>query len=241
MNNIIKKIIKNRITMPFTPFYRQHPIDSRVSISSANFRGCLDTDLGFFCNRIPKAANSTVVTTLARIKFGRDIPSKEAKKMFRTPADLSRHELTKIPGMFKFTVVRNPYTRTLSAYLDKVERLAIRRNRETSFREFLYFLKDGRLYSNGHWAPQSSLLLLPFKMFDYIGKVETLDTDLPLIEEKVQGFPPSEHFKSFLRNATGANEKMSVYYDNETANMVKLLYHHDFKMFNYSVALPFND
>lgn len=238
MNRTIKKIIKNRITIPFTPFYRQYPFNSRVSVSSADSRGCVDTELGFFCNRIPKAANSTVVTTLAKIKFGRDIPSKEAKKMFRTPSDLNTKEVATIPDMFKFAVVRNPYSRILSAYLDKVERRALRENRETSFREFLYSLKESKLYSNGHWSPQSSLLLLPYEMFDFIGKVETLDTDLPVIEEKVQGLPPGEHFKSFLSNATGATEKMSAYYDDETAEMVRVLYHDDFKMFNYPVELP---
>lgn len=238
MNRILEKLIRNRITMPFAPFYRQYPFNRIVSISSADSRGCVDFDLGFFCNRIPKAANSSVVTTLARIKLGREVPSKEAKKIFRTPSQLSGREVAKIPSLFKFAVVRNPYTRTLSAYLDKVERRALRDNRETSFREFLKSLKDGELYSNGHWAPQSALLLLPLEQFDIIGKVESLDTDLPLIEEKVQGTPPREQFKSFLANATGATEKLSAYYDAETADMVRLLYQDDFELFDYPLTIP---
>ncbi len=238
MNRILGKFIRNRITIPFTPFYRQYPFKGSVSISSADSRGCVDLELGFFCNRIPKAANSTVVTTLARIKCGQGIPSKEAKKLFRTPSQLSGREVEKIPSLFTFTVVRNPYTRTLSAYLDKVERRALRDNRRTSFREFLQSLKNGKLYSNGHWAPQSALLLLPLDQFDLIGKVESLDSVLPLIEEKVQGSPPQEHFKSFLANATGASTKLSAYYDAESAEMVRFLYQDDFTLFNYPDRLP---
>lgn len=240
MNKIFKKVTRNKLTIPLTPFYRQYPFNSKVSVSSADWRGCVDFELGFFCNRIPKAANSTVVTTLARMKFGREIPSKEAKKIFKNPSELTRAEVAKLPFLVKVAVVRNPYTRTLSAYLDKIERRALRDNRETSFREFLYSLKAGKLYSNGHWAPQSSLLLLPPEDFDFIGKVESLSMDLPVIEEKIQGTPPRERFKSFLRNATGANTKLSCYYDAETADIVKLLYQDDFKLFNYPDTLPLN-
>lgn len=221
------------MTMPFTPFYRQYPFQKRVSISSADSRGCVDIEMGIFCNRIPKAANSTVITNLARIKFDREIPSREAKKMFLTPSELTRREVAEIASLFKFTVVRNPYTRTLSAYLDKVERRALRDNRKTSFMGFLQSLKNGKLYANGHWAPQNALLLLPAEQFDFIGKVESLDTDLPLIETEIQGFPPRKPFKSFLANSTGATEKLKAYYDTQTAEMVRLLYQDDFKLFNY--------
>ncbi len=238
MNRAFNKIIRNRITIPLTPFYRQFPYKGKVSINSADSRGCVDTELGFFYNRIPKAANSTVVTNLARLKFDREIPPKTAKKMFRTPSALYAKEVSQFSSLFTFTVVRNPYTRTLSAYLDKVERRALKNNKETSFRDFLQSLEDGELYSNAHWAPQSALLLMPADQFDFIGKVETLETDLPFIKEKIQGKCPEEPIRSILSNATGASRKLQAYYDDQTAEMVRNLYRSDFETFAYPEQLP---
>lgn len=238
MGTSFNKIFRNRLTIPFTPFYRQYPYTGRVSFNSADSRGCVDMELGFFYNRIPKAANSTVVTNLARLKFGKEIPSKTAKKMFQTPSALHKREVARFNGLFKFSVVRNPYTRVLSAYLDKVERRALRDNKESSFREFLQSLKNGRLYKNAHWAPQSALLLLTADQFDFIGKVESLDADIVFIKEKIQKNRPEEPLKSFFGNATGATEKLRAYYDAQTAEMVRMLYRDDFDIFGYSQELP---
>lgn len=241
MNRALNKILRNRLTIPFTPFYRRYPYKGGISINSADDRGCVDMELGFFYNRIPKAANSTVVTNLALLRFGREIPSRTAKKMFRTPSALQADEVSRFSSLFTFTVVRNPYTRTLSAYLDKVERRALRDNKESSFRDFLYSLQKGKLYSNAHWAPQSALLLLSDDQLDFIGKVESIDTDLSFIKEKLQGKDPEKPFKSFLNNSTGASRKIASYYDTETAHLVRTLYREDFDTFGYPDRLPVPD
>jgi len=238
MNRTLEKILRNKLTIPFTPFYRQYPYRGGISINSADARGCVDMELGFFFNRIPKAANSTVVTNLARLRFGREIPSKLAKKMFRTPSALNSREAARVESLFKFTVVRNPYTRILSAYLDKVERRALRENKESSFNDFLQSLKGGKLYSNAHWAPQNALLLLPVSQLDFIGRVEALDSDLSLINEKIRGRSPEAPLTSFPGNATGAGKKLHAYYDAQSAELVRQLYQNDFEMFSYPEDLP---
>src|SRR5690554_3204017 len=122
MHSAFDKVLLNGLTAPLRPFYRRYPFRSAASIRTADDRGMVDMDLGVFCNRVPQAANSTVGTVLARLKFGRHIDSPDAKKMFATPARLSKAEVERFPWRFKFTVVRSPSTRTLSAYLDKIER-----------------------------------------------------------------------------------------------------------------------
>ncbi|MEX2475457.1 sulfotransferase family protein [Marinobacter sp.] len=238
MNNFFQKITRNRLTIPFTPFYRRYPYRSGISINSADARGCIDTRLGFFCNRIPKAANSTIVENLARLSFGEDVPSKLAKKRFTVPSQLSRSEVDKVDIMFRFAVVRNPFTRTLSAYLDKVERRDRNAQRESNFFDFLQGLANGKLYSNAHWAPQHSLLLLPFDDFDFFGKVESLDSDLNHIRAKISGRPGAESIKTFKANATGAGKKLQEYYNEDTVGMVQELFHKDFELFEYSRELP---
>ncbi|MDZ7747947.1 MAG: sulfotransferase family 2 domain-containing protein [Halofilum sp. (in: g-proteobacteria)] len=125
-----RRRLTGRLAPRLRPFYRRFPFTSPVSIRSADARGCVDLDLGVFYNRVPKAANSTVIVNLARERFGEDIPSKTAKRLFRRPAELARRELERFDELFRFTFVRNPYTRVLSAYLDKVERKARMRDDE---------------------------------------------------------------------------------------------------------------
>lgn len=239
MYRAIRQIRLNALTIPRRPFYRAYPYRGGVSIASADDRGLVDMELGVFCNRIPKAANSTVVVNLARLRFGREIPSKQAKRQFRSPAELDCSEMTEFDRLFKFIIVRNPFTRVLSAYLDKVERKAKRRNRPVSFEGFLDELENGQLHSNAHWAPQASLLLLPVDRFDVVGKTENLNEDLGRVLEHLAGAPVDWPLQSVKSNASGAAKKLAHYYRNETmVDRVRALYSEDFRLFGYSTELP---
>ncbi|MGM0433323.1 MAG: sulfotransferase family protein [Pseudomonadota bacterium] len=234
----MNKLLKNRVTIPWTPFYRRYPYSDGISINSADARGLVDFEMGVFCNRIPKAANSSVVTNLAYHKLGYTIPDREAKKLFTTPSELRQHQVANISSLFSFAFVRNPYTRVLSAFLDKVERRANRNNRDVSFLEFLEYLERGGLYSNAHWAPQHSLLLLPFERFDFFGKTENLNKDLSYVLQQLGLYSESDGVLSALSNSTGASKKIDSYYDKETRLKVKELYSEDFNFFGYSSELP---
>ncbi|MGM0648711.1 MAG: sulfotransferase family 2 domain-containing protein [Bacteroidota bacterium] len=238
MNGVLHKIIYNRLTIPLTPFYQKYPYHNGISINSADSRGCISKQLGFFCNRIPKAANSTIVENLALWSFGHEIPSKKAKLQFTTPSQLTQDEVNELQEMYSFAIVRNPFTRTLSAYLDKVERRALKKNKETSFFDFLQNLDNGKLYSNAHWAPQHSLLLLPLEKFNFIGNVESLDNDLRHIQSHIIGSRNGREMKSFKTNATGARKKIKQYYDDRNASIVLELFKKDFEIFGYSHNLP---
>jgi|AntDeeMetagen134_2_1112570.scaffolds.fasta_scaffold00065_7 hypothetical protein len=234
----MNKLLRNRVTIPWTPFYRRYPYRDGISINSADARGLVDFDLGVFCNRIPKAANSSVIVNLAYRKFGREIPSKEAKKLFLTPSQLRSSEVERVSGLFRFAFVRNPYTRVLSAFLDKIDRRERRKNREASFLEFLEYLEKDGLLSNAHWAPQTSLLLIPFNEFDFFGKTENLNEDLGFVLDQVQGHKENEKMLSALGNATGASGKLETYYDDQAKAKVDQLYREDFECFGYPMTLP---
>jgi len=182
----------------------------------------------------PYSQSGQLDENLAILSFGNNIPSKDAKKQFRTPSQLSAQEVAQIAHIFRFAVVRNPFTRTLSAYLDKVERRAKRQHQVSSFKDFLHDLVEQSLYSNAHWAPQSSLLLLPHAHFDFFGKVENLEYDLAFIKDKISGgsrnLTSPKHFKA---NATGASQKLSQYYDHECVEIVRSLFKLDFDLFDY--------
>ncbi len=238
MTRVFKKLLRNRLTLPLTPFYRRYPYLGGLTIDSADSRGCVDTQLGFFCNRIPKAANSTIVTSLAKIRYDKEIPSKQAKKLFMTPSLLNTNEVEEFEQLFRFAFVRNPFTRTLSAYLDKIERRARAKNQQTTFKKFLLELDAGKLHSNAHWAPQKDLFLIPADQFDFIGRTESFDTDLSKVKNRLLDKSPDEPVKSVLSNATNATGKIELYYDEETIDLVRKLYRQDFELFGYSLDLP---
>jgi len=242
-------VVRNQWSIPRAPFYQHYPFGSRVSIRSADSRGCIDLDLGFFCNRIPKAANSTVTASLASLKLQRKVGSKEAKRLFATPSELSGQQFERFQGLYKFLFVRNPFSRTLSAYLDKVQRKAIdkgafdlsRMDRQAirkGFSDFLVSLEEGQLHSNAHWAPQTSILLIPLEEFDFLGRVETLDEDLAYVLQSlsnpVAGAKSNDKINEVRSNATGAGSKLSYYYDDESINRVQSLYQADFEQLKYS-------
>lgn len=224
-----------------TPFYQAHPAPGRVRLVDLDARGLVDLELGVFFNRIPKAANSTVVVNLARVKFGCDIASKHAKKMFLRPSELTGMQLGELETCFKFTFVRDPYSRTLSAYLYRI----VHQKRRyaglhpssgkglPSFAEFCAFLGAGALYLDTHWAPQTELLVLRLEDFDFVGRFENFRADL----DKVMGsiHPRAMHQEPARHDAhrTGASAKLADYYNPRTRALVAELYEQDFTAFGY--------
>lgn len=233
MRSALRGLLRNRLTMRYLPFYRRYPFSSPVSIASADKRGCVDLELGIFYNRIPKAANSSVVVNLAQQKLGHEIESRPAKRIFRRPSSLSREEMAGFDSLYRFTFVRNPYVRVLSAYLDKIERKADARGRTASFLEFLRYLDRGGLYRNAHWAPQVSLMLVPVRELDFVGRVESLERDLATVLATIRGTPGDRPPRAALGNRTGAADRLAQYYDDECVAMVRCLYAQDFSTFGY--------
>ncbi|MDH5433227.1 MAG: sulfotransferase family protein [Gammaproteobacteria bacterium] len=233
MSNGLKILKVNRLFQPLIPFYRKYPFKSPVSFNSADDRGCIDFELPFFYNRIPKAANSTVMATLASIRFNSEIISAQAKKMFRYPSSLTSNELKKFDDLFKFTVVRDPFTRVLSAYLNKIKKRPKKNALIKSFDEFINKLENGDLYINAHWAPQTALLLIPVESFDFIGKMENFDQDMNHILKNLNQPVTETTIKNTLHHATGANDKLKKYYSVDLAKRVVALYQSDFDAFNY--------
>ena len=234
----MKKLLINRITIPWSPFYRKHPYQGHASIHSVNDRNLVDFDLGIFCTRIPKAANSTIVTNLAYLKLGKQLRDRDAKKSFRSPVDLSQTEVSSLNRLYTFTIARNPYTRVLSAYLDKIERVAKKHRKMPSFQEFISYLEYNGLYKNAHWAPQTELMTLPASHYDLLGKTENLDETLKQLFHNVTPRYPLDTPITAKRNTMGASQRLSEYYTPNLADRIFSLYRDDFLIFEYPQDLP---
>jgi hypothetical protein len=131
---------------------------------------------------------------------------------------------------FKFTFVRDPYARVLSAYLDKV-RTGAKITPIATFTEFCRYLAAGGLHANAHWAPQSSLLLLPIERFDFIGKVENIKEDLSRVFAHLDLKPSEPRLAG--PPVTNARDLVEKEYTPDCRETVRRLYRRDFELFGY--------
>src|SRR5690606_25666256 len=122
-------------------------------------------------------------------------------KYFTNLNALDCQQLKQLKNLYKFTLVRHPVSRITSAYLDKVHNinapqrkliikaLNMNENDNISFDEFLFYLENGGVFQNAHWALQKDLLFFEPKAYDFIGKMENITLDLTKILESIYGEP----------------------------------------------------
>lgn len=219
------------------PFYRRYGYRSPLYIGSMNHRGIVDPDLKLFFNRVPKCGNSSIVKALGK-HYGRSTEDVEGlKDTFLTPADLSRQQVDRFDEFYKIAIVRDPFVRTLSAYLD----IFVGKGRAKdygigSFDEFCRYLDNGGLYDNIHWAPQIDCLLMQPDEFDHIARFERLSEEMAALGERIGiDLDPDRHRHS--PHATNATDRVSQHYNAENEEIVARLMAKDFAAFDYKAKL----
>lgn len=157
---------------------------------------------------------------------------------------------------FKFGLVRNPYTRIISAYFNKMVRLFKKENSELNkkhykylqhiadyeqttvkenFKKLLNTLRTPQsvLFNNVHFTPQSNLID-PDKL-DFLGRFENLNEDTQFIFQKIGVSQPLPK-----RNVGPPNIKIDFLksLDREDLEAIQVLYQKDFELFNYPIHVP---
>ena len=232
-----------------SPFYVTY--SSALPYRAINTRALVSDRYRYVYFRVPKAANSSVVATLMHMEGAASTLSSKEVEAFKTSgrrlSTLGLEEVDKVRNhYFKFAIVRNPYTRVISAYRDKIEKVTAFRPRVSrflgkgpdepvGFEEFLDYLEfGGGLRDDAHWALQSELILLPVERLDAIGKVETLDCDLPGILQSIYGTRGGP--VRFSPHATNAGSA-AVQLGSRTVDRIYRLYQKDFESFSYPRSL----
>ena len=239
INRLVSR--QRRMEMIRAPFYQRYPYDHPVSLFEVDRRVFISRELRLVFNGIGKAGHSSVIANLVRSQFGDDIPIGRAKsRTFQRPSALSPEQVDALAGFFKFTLVRNPYTRTLSAYLDKVARekvvpLGLKRRvngKTPTFLDFCLYLEDGGLHDAVHWAPQNEMLVLPIEQFDHIAKLESFDADFSIVLQRLglaERFEVARHDP----HKTNSDQKRDTYYCDRSRDIVTRLLADDFRLFGY--------
>jgi hypothetical protein len=150
-----------------------------------------------------------------------------------------------------FSFVRNPFTRFLSAYLDKIvgdpavltkrqKKLGIGPGPERpSFDEFVELVSNQTaLDMDVHWAPQSFLLGWPRVRYGFLGRFERLTEDLDtLMAARGLRYPIGAR-RLAISHATGADKKLAAYFSEKTRQRIVDIYGDDFSHFAYPTTLP---
>jgi len=233
----------NNLLSYFSPLTVEVPFRLRRRVTQ---RIAGNRELGYVYIRIPKAANSTVTKTLVKYsqeEIASDEDGKNAKSSFVNWTELgclTSSCLTK--KYFTFAFFRNPYSRVLSAFLDKMangsnqftKKIAKRIGGQNwSFEEFISYLEKGGLYDDIHWAPQTKICPIPIGDLNFIGKVESIDQDLKYVIEHIFGKESFMGVDKKMVGIMGAADKLDDYYTSDLKKRIEVLYFKDFQLLEY--------
>ncbi|SEO80435.1 Sulfotransferase family protein [Aquisalimonas asiatica] len=216
-------LVKDRWLRRLPPY---GDLDPKFPATWVDGRTCASKYWGFCYVRIPKCANSTVLRTLIEhdermLKPLGEYDSLKAKsEAYSRLSSLSLRRAVLLRRINYFSVVRDPMSRLVSAYREKIlegkaqkYRVAsfygIQADENICFERFLAYLEAGGLYEDPHWLPQSEFLTGVMKENLMLGKVESLEDDLRYIVHVLFGESPWRGVKSWIPHK-GNEKKFSV-------------------------------
>ena len=136
---------------------------------------------------------------------------------------------------YKFTFVRNPWDRVVSAW----SRIIAKKEKwfdcnqlkndqyfgDVIYRNFQEFLK-GKFWFDTHFNPQMKWIIYPL---DFIGKYENLDNDLKKVfnDNNIEWSDDGHLYKSYHR-------PYKEYYNENTLHIIKSVYLEEIKIFRYT-------
>lgn len=227
------------------PIFNRYPTNAPSRQVNSRMYLCKESKFLYF--RIPKAANSFMLGNLLihdKIHLLSLVEVDKLKEKNSTCHLLSDLELDIVlRSYFKFSIVRNPYSRFLSVFLDKVvrekkqiqkvmKRLQLLTNEKVSLDYFLSYLEmPGALMDDPHWARQSDLIPIPNERLDFVGRFENIEHDASFILKEIFG-------KSDLRvlaneHATQADSQVDSMLSADAKKRIYSLYSLDFERFEY--------
>lgn len=229
------------------PFFREYLKKSSVNLVILDQKISISHDVGFVYYRIPKAANSTIFSSLYENMSGRtpadmDELSILKESYYSRPRDVSNKQLAALKNFTHFTFVRHPIKRFLSCYHDKVAggekshyvNKWMKRDvaHPVTMGEFIDYLEQGGLYANAHWTPQVALVPNDIGKLDFIGKVENIENDWALLCKTLGVDWPLAHFAPHSTSQHTPRGESPVL-DAATLGKLEALYQKDFECFDY--------
>jgi hypothetical protein len=182
---------------------------------------------------IPKCAGISIAYTLFGNLAGGHLSIMDYQRAFTK---------TEFRNFFKFTIVRNPWDRFVSAYLflrrggrNEVD-LRWAQENLTPYNDFKGFitgwLNGEKALKSQHFKPQYTYLCLPGSStpeVDFIGRYEQLDQDFEFVQKRLgQEVKRLPHL-----NKTEEKRDYRSYYDEYSKSLIAEVYQEDIELFDY--------
>jgi hypothetical protein len=211
---------------------------------------------------VPKAGCGTMKATLGGLEAARMGPAMVARvqdrphdrmaatpfvKPFQLPPAMLEEAFTS-PDFQRFTVVRDPASRLLSGFLEKIGQ-GLKQSgpiidavgaahgtdmapQDISLEQFIDVIAaQPSRDQDPHWRRQADHLGLGIVQYDELIHLESLDASWDRIGELTSMAGLQEQF--FCRNSTGASSKVADYYTPALLRRVADLYARDYQALNY--------
>lgn len=152
------------------------------------------------------------------------------------------YDKNRFENYFKFTFVRNPWARIVSAFhflkqggFNKRDKNWAEKNLYNidDFSEFVNNLSKNidfreTVLEKNHFTPQTKYICIDSKVaVDFIGKLENISKDFKIIKRKL-------NIKNELQHKNKSSHKhYSEYYNSKTKNIIGEIYKNDIKLLNY--------
>ncbi len=220
------KIVNKILDLLGIPFFRNY---SSEKIISEKYR--------FICISIPLCASNSLSHLFTKY-FSNDIyiTKKSLTKIIKKNPDYESY--------FKFTIIRDPWSRTVSCYNKKIlnannyKKLYIlskynKLNPKFTFNQFIKWLNthNGSDYkADKHWISPHKLLIDDHGKInmDYIGRIESINKDLKIVFKKLN-LNFDESWLQILKSSNSMREKplhmnYKDYYNEETKKLIGFRY-----------------
>jgi hypothetical protein len=199
----------------------------------------------------PKVASKSIEATLWKAYDPEGAPDNPHGRKPKPFIDnhASEEQVSDLLASEFFTVVRNPYARFVSAFLNKVQRSAwlkisahfgMEPEPRPSVKELLALIHDMPATDlDQHFRPQHINVLHGLAPIDFLGHMERMD--------EVTAFLDRHGFRMVvnLTNATGASERIGEILDDADLKAIRAIYEEDFRIFGYSedpaISMPRTD
>lgn len=232
ITNILWRLMpatERRMLLALAPQYRQRHIE-RLLKGRADYQPCFDRHSALFIH-VPKSAGRSVVRGLFDVKSVEHAPADWYQQL--DPDRFQRY--------FKFTFVRNPWDRAVSAYTylarggsaasEEDRHWSAFVNEYDSFDDFIQcWLCSDNAMRNALFTPQAIFLKDVFGRIDmdFIGRFERLQEDFDAVAERLGVDARLPHL-----NQSRSNDYQSFYSD-ASRELVARVYAEDIDAFGYS-------
>jgi hypothetical protein len=201
----------------------------------------------YVCN--PKVAGSTIIATMIRADAGslahlmpRDHNTPDARDMIGPMADLMGfHRALNSAEYFQFAFVRNPYSRIVSSFLEKMHRnptkakwrrkVGVAEDHAPTLLEFLSLVEgQDPAQMDRHWRTQHRLIPETVRL-DFIGRFEAFDTDLASVMKRLGVAGSAIH--SRIGHSVTADAHVGNLVGPLEKELIDHIYEGDFERFGY--------